>query len=291
VRIDWAGAVLLSGALVCLLIGVTRANTWGWGSARTIGLLGAGVALGALWLWVESRLSEPLIELRVLRTRAVAVTNVAGVLVGFSMFTSFLLIPQFAQTGEEAGYGFGFSVLESGLLMAPSSVTQLVAGPVAGRLGVKVGFRTTLALGTALSTVCFLLLVLEHDHAWQFVLAGMFLGAGITFSFSSMANLIVGAVDQRDVGIATGINTITRTVGGAFGAAVSAAILASDTLDGSIVPTEHAYTLAFTLSALAGILALLVSFAIPRPPRPPEALVGAPAAAAPTAAAPGPGRA
>ena len=129
---------------------------------------------------------------------------------------------------------------------------QLVVGPLAGRLGARLGFRITLAIGTALSTIAFLVLALAHTHPWQFIVGGAFLGAGISFAFASMANLIVAAVPQSDVGIATGINTIMRTVGGAFGAAVATAILTADTLGGSPVPTEHAYTIAFLVSAGGG---------------------------------------
>ena len=262
-RVDWLGAVVLSAALVALLLGVTEANRWGWGSPRTLGLVAGGQVLAGIWLAVESRVAQPLIELRVLRRRAVATTNLAAFLVGFAMFSSFLLIPQFAQAPERTGYGFGLSVGEVGLLLAPSALVQLAAGPVAGRLGVRVGFRLTLVLGTAFATGSFLWLVLEHGHPWHFVAGSILLGAGISFAFASMANLIVGAVPQSDVGIATGINTIMRTVGGAFGSAVATAIVTSDTIAGSPVPTEHAYTLAFLVAAGGGVLAVGASLLVP----------------------------
>src|SRR3954470_4674788 len=107
-RIDWLGAAILSAALAAILLAVTEANDWGWGSAATIGMIVGGVALFGVWVWVESRVREPLIDLRVLRDRAVASTNLTGLLVGFAMFSSFLLIPQFAQAPTSTGYGFGY---------------------------------------------------------------------------------------------------------------------------------------------------------------------------------------
>ena len=262
-RVDWLGAALLSGALVSVLLGVTRANDWGWTSPGIVALIGGGAALALVWLAVEARVPEPLIDLRVLRKRAVATTNLVGLLVGFAMFSSFLLIPQFAQAPEQTGYGFGMSVTQSGLILMPSALVQLGVGPLAGRMGSRLGFRVTLAIGTALSMVAFLVLALEHAHPWQFIVGGAFLGAGISFAFASMANLIVAAVPQSDVGIATGINTIMRTVGGAFGSAVAIAILTADTLGGSPVPTEHAYTTAFLVSAGGALLALGAALCVP----------------------------
>jgi EmrB/QacA subfamily drug resistance transporter len=262
-RIDWLGAAILSAALAAVLLAVTEANDWGWGSARTVGLIAAGVAMFVVWVVVESRVDEPLIDLEVLRGRAVASTNLTGLLVGFAMFSSFLLIPQFAQAPESSGYGFGYSVSQAGLLLVPAAICQLVAGPLAGALGARIGFRTTLTAGAALATAAFVLLAAEHAHPWHFVISAALLGCGISFAFASMANLIVGAVPQSEVGIATGINTIMRTVGGAFGAAVATAILTGNTIAGGALPTEGAYTAAFVLSAAGGVLAVGAALLVP----------------------------
>jgi EmrB/QacA subfamily drug resistance transporter len=263
IRIDWIGAALLSAALAAVLLGVTEANDWGWGSTRTIGLFGCGIVLFAVWILVESRVKEPLIDLSVLSGRAVATTNLTGLLVGFAMFSSFLLIPQFAQAPESTGYGFGDTVSQAGLLLVPAALFQLVAGPLAGALGARIGFRTTLATGASLATMAFVFLALEHSHPWQFIVSAALLGSGISFAFASMANLIVGAVPQSEVGVATGINTIMRTVGGAFGAAVATAILTGNTIAGSPFPSESAYTAAFVLSAVGGVLAIGAALLVP----------------------------
>ena len=253
-RIDWTGALLLSAALALLLLGVTQAPALGWGSPANVGLLLSGAALFAAWLAVEQRVAQPLIELAVLRQRAVLATNVTGLLTGLAMFSGFLLIPQIAQSPESTGYGLGASVTVAGLLLAPSALGQLVAGPFAGRLGVRIGFRSTLLIGSLLSFTAFSLLAVLHEAAWHLALGGLLLGAGVAFSFASMANLIVAAVEQSEVGIATGINTVTRTVGGAFGSAVSTAVLAS-TIGAGGLPSDGGYRLAFGLAALMALLA------------------------------------
>jgi EmrB/QacA subfamily drug resistance transporter len=263
-RVDWLGAALLSAALGSILLGVTQANAWGWGSAPTLGLLAGGTVLLGLWGAVERGREQPLIELSVLRRRAVAATNLAALMIGFAMFSNFLLVPQFAQAPPAAGYGFGFSVLGAGLILAPAALAQLLIGPLAGPLGTRFGFRATLAGGGGAAAAASLWVALEHDDPWHLVVSGVLLGVGISLALASLANLIVDAVDQSEVGVATGINTVTRTVGGAFGAAVGVAIVTAETLPGSTLPTEAAYTMAFTVGGAGGLLAVAAALLIPR---------------------------
>jgi MFS family permease len=138
-----------------------------------------------------------------------------------------------------------------------------VAGPIAGRIGARTSFRVTLAGGAGLASAAFTFQAIAHSHPWHFIVSGMLLGAGISFALASMGNLIVDAVPQADVGIATGINTIMRTVGGAFGAAGAAAILAADRISGTPLPAESAYTIAFIAAAGSGLLALGAALLIP----------------------------
>jgi EmrB/QacA subfamily drug resistance transporter len=265
VRVDWTGAVVLSVGLAVLLFGISKANVWGWGSPQTLALLLGGPAILGFFGWLELRTTDPLVDMRVFAERAVLATNGTAFLIGIAMFGSFLLIPQFAQTPESAGYGFGMSVTEAGLVMFPSAAMMLFAGPMGGALGNRIGFRSVLLLGTSLAVASFLVLTFAHEHVWEFVLSGMLLGFGISFSFASMANLIVAAVDPKEVGIATGINTVTRTIGGAFGSAIVTALLTAETIPFTPgIPTETAYTEAFVVATVGGLLAFASTLAIPR---------------------------
>ncbi|CAA9464613.1 MAG: hypothetical protein AVDCRST_MAG38-596 [uncultured Solirubrobacteraceae bacterium] len=265
-RVDWTGAAVLSLGLAAVLLGISNANSWGWGSATTLATIGGGLVLLVVFTLLETRTSDPLVDMRIMRRRPVLATNIAAFLTGLAMFGSFLLIPQFAQTPEPAGYGFAMTVTQAGLVMLPSSVVMLFAGPLGGMLGGRIGFRYVLMLGTALAAASFLMLGLTHDHVWEFVVAGMLMGAGISFAFASMANLVVVSVPPQDVGVATGINTIMRTMGGAFGAALVTALLTAETIPGTPLPTEGAYTEAFVISAIGALLALGAAVAIPAPP-------------------------
>jgi len=276
-KIDWLGAALLSVALASFLYGLSKANAWGWGSPRVLALSLGGLGLGALWVWIETKIEQPLVDMRVLSRRPVLMTNVTAVLVGFSMFASFLLVPQLAQTPERFGFGFGTSVTGAGLLMLPSTLVMLIAGPWAGRIAIRSNSRLPLVLGTGVSALAFIIYAAAHSTVWEICLAGALLGIGIGFSFAAMANLVVESVPRGEVGVATGINTIMRSLGGALGAQLVASLLTAKTIAGTPVPAEAAYTDAFIVAAVAAVLAMVAALAIPvvRRPRPARAPVPA----------------
>jgi MFS family permease len=179
------------------------------------------------------------------------------------MFGSFILIPQFVQMPSAAGYGFAVGVTGAGLFMLPSTAVMLVAGPLAGSMAGRVGSKLPLLIGTACASASFVLLAVAHDQQWQIVVAVSLLGLGIGLSFASMANLIVDAVPQHQTGEATGMNTIMRTVGGAFGAQIAAAIITSHVEPGTSFPTEAGFTTAFVMGAVSVAVAFVAATLIP----------------------------
>jgi EmrB/QacA subfamily drug resistance transporter len=261
-KIDWGGAALLSGALVSLLVGVSEGNAWGWGSGRVLGLFAAAAVLIVIWVRYERTVPQPLVDMRMMRERAVLFTNATALLVGFGMFGSFILIPQFVQTQPSAGYGFGASVTEAGLFLLPSAAVMLVAGPLAGWLGTRFGSKLPLLMGTAMASVSYLFLALSHGDRLSIYLGTSLLGLGIGFSFAAMANLIVEAVSQRQTGVATGMNTIMRTIGGSLGGQIAATIV-TGSVAASGLPKESGFTLAFAMSAAGVALAFVFALAIP----------------------------
>jgi EmrB/QacA subfamily drug resistance transporter len=262
-RINWLGAGLLTSWLVALLIAVSEGPDWGWGSAKFIGLMAIGLVLLGVWIWVESRATEPLVDMHMMRLRGVWTTNTTATLLGFGMYGSFILIPQFVETPTSTGYGFGASVGQAGLFLLPSTAGMLLVSPLAGRLAHSVGSRVPLLAGTLLSMVCFILLAGAHGDRWEIYLASVFLGAGIGLAFAAMANLIVEAVPAGQTGVATGMNTIMRTIGGAVGAQVGASILAGH-LASDGLPSETGFTVAFSVSATALFISFLSALAVPR---------------------------
>ena len=130
--ISWLPAVLLSGWLVALLVPLSEASDWGWGSPAVLGLLAAAVLLAAAWVWSELRAATPLIDMKMMRRPAVWTNNLVALLIGVGLYAMFAFLPEFVQTPSAAGYGFGASITRSGLMLLPSGVTMFVAGLYVG---------------------------------------------------------------------------------------------------------------------------------------------------------------
>jgi MFS family permease len=261
--VNWAGAALMSTGLAAVLIAVSQAPSWHWLSAKTLVVLAAGLVLLVLWVRNELRSDSPLVDMQMMRIRGVWTTNAVALLLGFGMYSSFILIPDLVETPTEAGYGFGSSVTGAGLFLLPSTIAMLFAGAQTGRLEKRFGSKPPLLAGALLTMASYVLLAVARSERWQIYLAALLLGAGIGLAFAAMVNLIIENVGPAETGIATGMNTVTRTVGGAFGGAAVASILASSVEAGGY-PSAHGYTLAFAACAVALALGVLVGLAIPQ---------------------------
>jgi EmrB/QacA subfamily drug resistance transporter len=266
-RVDVAGAVLLAGALVSLLVALTEGEHWGWTSAAFVSLIGTSAILLAVWIATELRVAEPMVDMRMMSQRPVLLTNTTALIAGFAMFGSFVLVPQFVSSPESSGYGFGASPTVAGLYLLPSSVVMLFAGPAAGILGRRYGSKWPLSLGMGLVAAASFGLATLHDEPIDVILAMTLLGAGVAASFAAMAALITESVRPTETGIATGMNTVMRTVGGVVGGQIGAAILTTYTIAGTGLPQERAYTIAFALSAAAAAVASCVAVFITAPLR------------------------
>ncbi|KIF71373.1 MFS transporter [Streptomyces sp. AcH 505] len=262
-RIDWTGVVLLSAGVVALLLAISEGKSWGWASGGVIGLFVGAVVLLVVFVYVETKVREPLIDIELLRRPAVLTSHITALIIGFGMYGAFTLVPLLAQTPSKVGYGFDASVTESGLFMVPMAVTMLIASPLAGRIGAAVGWKLPLVLACLIGVVGFVIYAGAHDTEWAMYAGSAVLGIGVGFAFAALANLVVSAVDRSQTGEATGINTIMRTIGGSLGAQIAASLVASKTIAGTRIPAESGYTTAFVMSAIALGVATLAALAGP----------------------------
>ncbi|MFD5441827.1 MFS transporter [Streptomyces tendae] len=257
-RIDWAGAATLAVTLVLLLLPVSQGSTWGWTSPWTLGLFAAAAVSAAVWVAVERRVDQPMVDMAMFVHRPVLFTNIAGVLLGFGMFSQFIGITFLAQTPRElAGYGFSASVRGASVqYLLPGTVASLIAAQLGGTLVDRVGARVTLVAGSVSGVVGFLALALAHDTGWSIAAAGVLTGIAVSFGFATLPAFIVDGVPSHQSGIANGINSIARSVGSSTGSAVITTLLASNLLPhlpagAPPLPAETQYTLVFTLGAVA----------------------------------------
>ncbi len=273
-RIDLRAAALLSGWLVCLLLPVSQGRDWGWTSPLVVGLLVASALLCALWVRTELRSDAPLIDMAMMRLPAVWTTNLVSLLFGVGMYAGYAFLPQFLQTPERAGYGFGATVTISGLLLLPQSLATFAAGLLSGRLAARYGSKRLLFVGAALSAVSQAALALVHDSLWQVLIATVVGGAAFGLAFAAMSNLVVEAVPRAQTGVASGMNANIRTVGGAVGGAVLGSVVtAGARADG--LPVEAGYTHGFAVLAGCSAVAAVVALLVPVPEQPePEELEG-----------------
>jgi MFS family permease len=263
-RVNWAAAGLMAIGLSTVLIAVSQTARWGWGSPRTLGLVGGGTVVLGLWVAVELRSRDPLVDMRMMRLPGVWTTNLAAFLLGAGMFSSFILIPQFVETPASSGFGFGASITGGGLFLLPATIMLMVVGGLAGRVAARFGSKRALVAGSAFAMASFGMLVFLHVDPWNFYLSTALLGVGIGLAFAAMGNLIVEAVPPEQTGVATGMNTVLRTVGGALGAQIGATLIAGNIVHGHAA--EHGYNLAFLVSAIALLLGIVASLAVPGRP-------------------------
>ncbi|MBE2318185.1 MFS transporter [Solirubrobacter sp. CPCC 204708] len=229
-RIHWTGMALMAAGLSAALLALT------WGDA----VLGAaGLALLPAWVWAERRAPVPLVDMRVLARRTVWTTNLTTLLLGAGLFAFGLLIPQLAPL-------LGTDVTGAGLLLLPSTVTLLAFSSAAGRLEARFGSRACLTAGALCSCLSFVLCAVAYRSVAGVAVASAVMGAGIGLSYAAMVNLVMGAVDLTQSGVATGVNQIMRTIGGSVGATLSATIVVA-----------HGFAPAFWV--IAGLLAAAVA--------------------------------
>jgi MFS family permease len=214
------------------------------------------------WVVAESRSANPLIDMTMMRQRAVWTTNLSALLFGAGLYSVLAFVPSFVQAPSSAGYGFGASITEAGIMVLPLTAMMFVFGMFTGKLAERFGSKNLAVLGTTISAFAFLMLAYVHDQKFDIYLAMAIMGIGFGMATSALANLIVAAVPPEQTGVASGMNANIRTIGGAIGSAIASSIVVS----GSVgeIPKESGYTNGFVMLTGATLLSLLAAVLVPR---------------------------
>jgi EmrB/QacA subfamily drug resistance transporter len=222
--VDYAGAALSAGGLVAVLYALVNAGTVGWGSSQTIGLLGLGVILLAVFVWVEGKARSPLVPLRIFRVGDVRGANIAMLLMAAAMVGLFFVLTLYLQDVK------GYSAIRAGLASVPLGVVLItvagMGGPVADRIGVKPVLLSGLAIFTV--GVAWLSRIAVHGSYLADVLGpSLVIGVGLALSFVALTIASVSGIETEYSGVAGGLINMTQSVGGAIGLAIITAVITS----------------------------------------------------------------
>jgi hypothetical protein len=213
--------VLVTVAALGLVWGLVRGNTAGWGSPEVAGALAGGVVAAVAFVAWELRTPEPMLPMRLFRSRAFAAGNAAGFAMYASIFGAAFFLTQYFQTVWHYG------PLGAGLRLAPWTVTLSLIAPVAGALAARIGDRPLIAAGLSLQAAGFVWIAFvarEHLGYAAIVAPLVLAGCGVSMAMPAAQNCVIGAVSPADLGKAAGTFNTLRQLGGTMGIAILAAV-------------------------------------------------------------------
>jgi len=267
-RIDFAGALTVTAALMLAVYAIVNGNQAGWTSAQTLGLLAGAVAILAAFLAIESRVSAPLVPLRLFRGRNFSTANTIGMLWAAALFAAFFLSALYLQLA------LGYSPLQVGLAFLPTNV--IMGGfsiGLSAMLVMRFGLRKPLGVGLVFAAVGLALLArapVGGHYVTDVLPAMILLGIGGGTAFNPVLLAAMGDVDQQEAGLASGVINTSFMMGGALGLAVLASLAASRT--SSLHAAGHSavsalvggYHLAFLLGAIFAVLGAAIGVSLLR---------------------------
>lgn len=271
-RLDVAGAVLVTASLMLAVYAVVGGNAAGWTSLRTLGLLAVAAALFAAFVAVEARVGQPLVPLRLFGLANLRIANVVGVLWSAAMFAWFFLSALYMQQV------LGWSALAIGLAFLPGNVVMAICSlGLSAKLVMRFGLKPPLVAGLAAAALGLALFARAPVDGtfWVDVLPGMLLlGLGAGVAFNPVLLAAMGDVGDDEAGLASGIVNTSFLLGGALGLAILASLGAArtDALAAAGVAAREAlnggYAFAFGAGAIVALLAALAGAALRERPRP-----------------------
>lgn len=264
-RFDVLGALVLSAALVCLLLPISKGSVWGWGEPLVVGLLVSALLLLALWVPLELRVNQPMVDLRTSAQRPVLMTNLASIFAGMAMFVNMLVTVQVLQQPAGGGTGFDLGATAAGLAMVPSGLAMVAMSPISGWSLARWGGRAVLLVGAALMALTYVGRVFYADSVAAIVIGSTLVGIGTALAFAAMPTLIMSSVPITETASANGLNSLVRSIGTSLASTLVAAIMTTYTVevDGVVLATEQAFQIVLVLGALAAVICVALAALVP----------------------------
>ncbi len=248
-KLDYRGFALVTIGLTALVLALIEANSWGWGSSRTIALLVGSALVLTAFVGTELQVPHPMLDFSFFRNRTSAGVNMVAFIVSFAMFAQFFFMTLYMQNV------MNLSPLATGVRFLPSTLVLVVLGPVAGRLTDRIGPRPLMVTGLILVAIAIYIdshITVHSDYLGLLLPGFIVMGLGMGTVMSPMSTAAMNAVDRSKAGAASGVLSMSRMVGSTFGVAVMGAIVTTigrSKLDRSL-PQLPAHARAAIASAL-----------------------------------------
>ncbi|MEX5635428.1 MFS transporter [Parafrankia sp. FMc2] len=270
---------LFGGALVCALLAISQSTNCGGTSPIVLALIGGCLVLGFAWALQERRATVPFIDLRMMRRRGMWTASLVAFLAGVGLFGCAAGLPRLLQAPPESGAGVGASLREVGLLMSPIAFSAFLTSLCTGRLYQRFSSRALVVAGGLVSGASFAGLAFWNGERWQVVAWCVLQGIGNGLILSTVAAVVMNSVPANETGVANGMNTNIRTLGGSLGAAATASILTAYASSSAVDGAGHAggsgsadfvdgtgYVAVFLVLAGAMVASAAAAVLIPRDP-------------------------
>jgi len=259
---DFAGAFSVTAGLSLLVYALVDAESAGWGSTQTIGLLGLAAALLAAFVAIESRSKAPMMPFSIFRQRTVTGANVAGLLIGASLFSMFFFISLYMQQV------LGYSAIKAGLSYLPLALTIVISAGVASQLTTRIGFKPVLAAGMvfiAAGLIWFSQVSVDGAYLSDILGPSLLAAIGLGLAFVTSTIAAVSGVADHEAGLASGLINTSQQVGGALGLAVLSTV--ANSVTGSSLapgPLTDGFQAAFLGGAGIALLGLVATLTLIR---------------------------
>ena len=260
-KYDIPGAITATLGLVSLVYGITKAETEGWNGSQTLLFIGVGLVLLAIFLFIESKTSHPLLPMKILKNRNRGGAYLASFFVGIGLFAMFLFLTFFFQAV------LGYSPLKSGLLFLPFSAGVIVSAGIASQLLPRFGPRWVTGAGFIMTVIGMLLLLRmtpNSAYASDILPSLIIISLGMGLVFVPLSAVSLYAVGDHDAGVASAVLNTSQQIGGAIGVAflntiatsATAAYIIANNLQG---PTPDALVAGFNRGFLWGAIILAIA--------------------------------
>jgi MFS family permease len=262
-RFDWLGMTTLGIAVVGVSALLSEGGEWGWTSLDSLLVVAISAVMLGWWIVHELKVPDPLIDIRQVRNRSVLTADVSAFLIGVSMYLFLPIVIEFVQIPSTHGYGFGSSILVSGLVFVPLAVGSFLASRCLTFYARRFGVRSMIPFGSLIFAVATLLFAIEHRALWEaFFVAGL-AGIGLGFTFAAMPGFVVRAVPASETGSAMGLYQVLRSIGLSLGSALAAAVLIGFTASGHIYPSFQGFRITLIIASALCLTTALVSYLLP----------------------------